>query len=175
MDIVEQLSKESKSVTTKQQNEIEEIQIQLRQINLIIVGLKDYPGETEVQLRHSIGHFFKNALGIDVDIPIDSCYRFGAPIDSNRKIKVKFCTQFNRDLVYSKRVILNTKKLKIYINEDLPPATQFKMKQLRDEVSKARSLGKQSSLRGRRLVIDQKLYDLEDGQLIEYKKTQGNY
>lgn len=147
-----------------QNNEIETLKQQINRLNLVIVGVTDSQQETELELQNKIQELFGNALEIkNRKIPIDTCYRMGRfDNNKNRNIIVKFYSESDHKVIMENRHHSKGKKLRIFLNEDLPPSIQLKRKQLREECSKLRLQGKSAAVRGSFLIMDNRKYTIEE-------------
>lgn len=157
-----------------QRNEIEILQQQVKKLNVVIVGMTDFLNETEEELRNKLQDLFSNSLEINNrKIHVDVCYRMGRfSAIKQRNILVKFNTESDRKEVMEKRNLLKEKKLRIYINEDLTKSVLLKRKLLREECTKLRLQGKNASVKGNFLVIENKKYIMEEGIV---KQLNANY
>lgn len=153
-------------------SELEKIKINLKNQNLIIVGLDESVDETEDLLVQKLNNFITSTLETD-PVNIDTAFRFGAKCEGKpRNVNVKFCRESHRNAVFNARHTLFRKKLRIYINEDLPPETRTRRHQLRIECHKAVNLGKNARLVGDKLIIDNVVHVLsQDGKLVQYVHT----
>ena len=157
--------------------EMEQIQIDFRKLYLIFVGLKEDAGETERVILNKINDFCKVELEVG-EVQLDTAYRFGDNRFGPRHIKVKFLSLRQRNEVFSSRNRLRTKKIPVYINEDLPPQTTNRRKLLRKECTEAKDSGHKTRLLGDKLWIDDIPYEMDDkntlvrAKSIVYKKNQ---
>jgi len=113
------------------------IQIELKKVNLIIVGVFDVQNEPEQQLYSKIKSVIAETT--DLDVPIDTYYRLGNfNIVKPRPIKVRFISVRQRNLVYNNRSELSPP---IHISEDLPYTTRRSSAILRNKKKEAISNG----------------------------------
>lgn len=149
-------------------NELEKINIELRKLNLIVVGLADDVAENEQSLRTKLQSLITEKL-TQSEVIIDNAYRIGKHKHGfTRPIKLQFRHKSHRDLIWNNRNNLRTMKTSIFVNEDLPPATQNKRRILRTECSKFFKLGHSTRLLGDKLFIDSVCYELDtNNELIQ--------
>lgn len=126
-----------------------------RRNNLRVSGVAERPGgETWEQTAVLVKSLFLQQLQLS-DVTIERAHRTGKPSpQGHRTIVVRFATFTDRELV-----MRNTNKLsgtKIYINEDLCPASQTILRSQLPQLKKARSEGKVAFFRHTTLVIKEK-------------------
>jgi hypothetical protein len=166
---LESTTSQTQSKSSDHSKELEQIQIVIRKLNLIVVGLFEDVNETEASLLQKMQSFVETDLELE-GVPVDHAFRLG-PLRTDgrsRNVKIKFVCESHRTKVWNNRMILRSKKIGIYVNEDLPPVTQNRRALLREECNKAFQLGKRTKLHGDRLSIDDVWYEMtEDGVLIQ--------
>ena len=170
LSIVEsKIATNSNQPSLKYNHELELLQIESRKLNLIFVGLQDNSDETEESLINKIVNFCSNEVEVR-NVQIDLAHRLAYNQFGPRNIKVRFLSLRQRNQVFNSRNILRTKKIPVFINEDLPPVTANRRKLLRKECSKAKDLGHKTRLLGDRLWIDDLPYEIDDkNDLIRVK------
>ena len=178
----ERISKVEETVQTSHKQylngyskEFEQIQIDLRKLNLIFVGITEVPNETESDLLNYISEFCKDELNHN-GVQLDTAHRLGNNRFGPRSIKVKFLSLRQRNEIFTSRDTLRTKKIPVYINEDLPPFTANRRKILRVECNKAIKSGNKTRLLGDKLWISDTLYELNDkNELVRAKINNKTY
>ena len=166
VEAVEQTVKVNQSKIANHDKEFEKLKIELRKLNLIVVGLADEANESDQKLRLKLQTLISEKL-TQSEVIIDNAYRLGKPRQGYvRPIMLKFRYESHRNLVWDNRNNLRTPKTNIFINEDLPPATQNKRRILRDECSKLFKLGHTTRLLGDKLFIDSVCYELDDDNTL---------
>lgn len=131
---------QTKSV--QQEKVIDDLIKEVREKNICLHGLSDSSSESEIELKTAVHKIIADITTLKI-VP-DKIYRCGNfQIGQTRKIKVKFVTISERDLVYA-----NKSKLKhpIYINADISPNESFAHKLLRDKKKELISQGIQSTI-----------------------------
>jgi hypothetical protein len=110
-----------------------------------------------------------NTMELNANVLVDTVFRLGKKnITKPRNVKVTFVTLEARNLVYTSRIILREKKVNIFINEDLPHDIPNKRKLLRDEFKKAKQMGKNATLKGDILTINNANYEIDfNNRLVE--------
>jgi len=159
IDKVEESIQTCVNVNVQQDKEIEQLKIELRKLNLIVVNVQEAVNEN---LFNIISDLFKNELGLNSElIPVDTVSRIGKLMNNRiRPIRVKFSCEYHRNQVWKNRFKL--KNSNIFINEDLPPATLENRKLLRLEARKLSALGKKTVLLGDKLAVNGVIYELND-------------
>ena len=149
--------------------ELELVQIEIRKLNLIFVGLQENTEENEESLIKMIENFCSKELEVR-NVKVDTAHRLGYNMNGPKHIKVRFLSLSQRNAVFIARTKLRTKRIPVFVNEDLPPQTMTRRKVLRDECSKAYKLGHKTRLLGDRLFIADIAYELnENGKLVQWK------
>ncbi|CAG7700468.1 unnamed protein product [Allacma fusca] len=101
---------------------------EIRSKNLIISGIDESDTENSENLKTKVVQFLTEALAVP-NIDVDVVRRLGQKSgDWNRKIQVQFIRRSESDLVYSKKKILRTKNMKIFIDRDIPKGWQEEAK-----------------------------------------------
>lgn len=103
----------------KYDKNIEKLEGYSRRFNLVIEGLKEPEGETDVQLRQKVASFIKNILAVS-DVQFDITHRLGPEGRANRKTIVKFLSLWDKDKVWEARSALKVeenKHLKMYMDK----------------------------------------------------------
>lgn len=84
-----------------------------RRFNLIIEGIKEPEGETDVQIRQKVKSFIQKILGLS-DVHFDIAHRLGPAGRANRRIIVKFTSLYDKDKAWDARTVLQTEENKAY-------------------------------------------------------------
>lgn len=92
---------------------VEKLEGYSRRFNLVIEGLKEPEGETDVQLRQKVVSFIKNILAVS-DVHFDITHRLGPEGRANRKTIVKFLSLWDKDKVWGARTALKAEENKHY-------------------------------------------------------------
>jgi len=175
VEVVENNVNQCTNQISHHDKELEAIRIEMRKLNLVFVGIQESPSENLIDIMNT---FICDLLELHSDsATIDTVHRIGVVRQGgHRNVRVKFACEGARNMVWNNRKMLRDKKTDFYINEDLPPVTLGRRRQLREEERKARNLGKSTRLLGDRLVIDNINYELNNaGELVQItrKNSQG--
>ena len=135
--------------------------------NLCLDGISE---DINCNLEIVVNELFQD-LGLDCKVRdvCQSIYRKGQVVNVNGKPKprpviVRFYEPFQKKKVFQnlKKLAGNDKWKNIFINDDLTKDQAEKMKDLRAINGFARSLGKDSKLKGSKLIVEGKLYGLDE-------------
>ena len=128
--------------------------------NLIFEGIPEMTGRREDVDRVIYDVF--DQLSVTEGINIDACYRLG-PVDKAkpRPILVTFERQADRDMIYGKRMELKKSRdyTRIWINEDVSPASKRKRELIRLISNEARQQGIDCRTGKYALHINRKKFD----------------
>jgi len=114
-------------------SENELIQIELKKLNLVFMGIQDDLEESQDQLYTKVQSIISKTTPLD--IPLDTFYRLGYFNSAkNRPVKVKFTSMTQRNIIYSNRSNLLPPN---FINEDLPYSTRKSNAILRNKKKEA--------------------------------------
>ena len=140
--------------------------MELRKLNLMVVGLADDVSENDQSLRIKLQNLITEKF-TQSEVIIDKAYRFGKfEHGFTRPIKIQYRYESHRDLIWNNRNNLRTMKTSIFINEDLPPLTQNRRRILRNECNKFFKLGHSTRLLGNKLFIDSVCYELDPSDVL---------
>ena len=114
------------------EDKLDRLETSTKKKNLIFEGVPEIEGRRE-DVDNSVGKLF-DQLAITDRVNFEACYRVGTYRAGRvRPILVAFERQMDRDLIYSKRFDLKRTKdfQKVWINEDLGPASKKKREMIR--------------------------------------------
>lgn len=122
-----------------------------RRNNLQIVGVEEKRGETWEQTATEVSNLLKSKLDLP-DIQLERAHRVGQRIDNRtRPIIARFSKYSDREAVM--RNVSKLRGTRIYVNEDLCPASQNIKKAKIPQLKEARSQGKIAYFRHTKLII----------------------
>ena len=114
------------------EDKLDRLETTTKKKNLILEGVPENEGRRE-NVENSVGKLF-DQLSIDDRVNFEACYRVGTYRGGRvRPIHVSFERQADRDLIYSKRFDLKRTHdfQRVWINEDLGPASKKKREMIR--------------------------------------------
>ena len=125
-----------------------------RRNNLQIVGLEEAPGENWEQTSNKVSTFLGEKLQLP-NLEIERAHRVGVRQEHrHRPIIARFVKFADREAV--KRNAAKLRGTRVYINEDLCPASQEKRKEQLPRLKQAREEGKIAYFNYTRLVIKER-------------------
>lgn len=172
-DEVVKLRKENDALrerVTKQDKQIELLEREARRNNLIIHGVTDDENERMEGTEHKVVEIIKRT-GVDIaaDREIDDARRMGRYREGNtRPIQVKL-TRGNKKAEILKQA-RNLKGTDIWIDQDYPKEILEQRKELIPKLKEAREKGNKATLKYNKLIINGKVYNPREQQLIPTSK-----
>ena len=139
-----------------------------KRANLCLDGIKE---DIDCDLEHVVNDLFKDlSLDFEVRDVCQSIYRKGGHVNSGemktkpRPVIIKFYEPFQKKMIFQnlKNLAGNPKWKNVFINDDLTQEQAGKMKDLRAINGYARSIGKDSKIKGMKIIIEGKSFGLDD-------------
>ena len=123
-----------------------------RRNNLIVYGITEVQGESNIDCARSVRSFFKNALQLtDGEINLigfERCHRLRSEIRGTRPVIVRFTSYRDRELIWSKTSSLKG-MFPLSMSEDFPSEVTFRRNKLYPIYKKAKYPNTQSQQTGR--------------------------
>lgn len=148
-----------------QEQKIEMLEREIRRKNLVVKGLNENIREEPSVTKEKIVEMVQK-LGIEInpETDMDEVRRLGKPtMGKTRPVLLKLTTRGKK-----MEILKNTNRLKgtdIWVDEDYTREIQEKRRQLLVPLKEARKKGHRAYLRHDRLVIDEGIYEMENGKL----------
>lgn len=134
--------------------------------NLIIDGIPEEKNETVESLKEKITNLLETDLDLSdaEDVTLISWHRLSKPIGSKRPkaILIKLLRDIDRERILRASIKLKGKTPAVFINPQLPRELEYGRRMMRRVATRARELGHKASARDEKIMINGKIYDLND-------------
>lgn len=166
-DDLQQTIKVLASKVTAMSQEITQLQRQGMKNNLIIDGIPEEKDETAQSLKMKVTELLENDLDLDEpEITLTSWHRLSKPAGSNRPraVLIRVLIDNDRERILRASSKLKGKKPPVFINPQLPRELEYSRRMMRRVAARAKVLGHKVSYRDDKILIDGKVYDLDNVQ-----------